>query len=390
MNIPIYDGNPTWDPDLVPFGFYNSQPDFTEDAVKVAKFCAIRLGYPLVDIELQPGSFFTAFEEAITTYGNELYSYMIRDNQLSLEGISTGSNLNQSIITPSFEPVIKLSEQYGSEAGSGGNIPYYTGSFNLTSSIQDYSFSDFMTINNLTGSNYNLGLEVKRIFYQRNRPASAYLTNNYEALGGVIPNTIMGVGGAGMGYGGGYLMVPLSYNMQVMQHIEMAQQVINNNYSFEIKNDKLRIFPIPTAIEESYGGRVWFEYILRNERINNTAQNTPSQVTNISNAPYTNPNYNFINSIGRKWIFEYTLALCKEMLGYIRGKYSSIPIPNSEISLNQSDLLSAATSEKLALIERLRTYLDETSRQSLLARRTAEADSKMAELQKVPYTIFIA
>ena len=135
---------------------------------------------------------------------------------------------------------------------------------------------------------------------------------------------------------------------------------------------------------------MWFEYILRDERVSSSIQLMPDRVTNVSNTPYTNPDYNQINSVGRSWIFEYSLALCKEMLGYVRGKYSSIPIPNAEVNLNQGDLISAATAEKTALIERLRTYLDETSRQALLNRRASEAESKMVELQQVPYTIYIA
>ena len=390
MNIPIYDGNPTWNPDAVPFGFYNSQADFTSDAVKVAKFCAVRLGYPLVDVELQSGSFFTAFEEAVTTYGNELYAYTVRDNQLTLEGATTGSSLNQALITPSFEPIVRLTEQYGEEAGSGGNVPYYSGSFELTSSIQDYNFQTFMTASNLTGSEYNLGIEVKRVFYQTYRPASTALLDPYGGFGfgGVMAAGIIGIGGFGNGMG--YLMTPLSYNLQVIQQLEMSQTIMGNNYSFEIRNDKLRIFPIPYINQNGHAGQIWFEYILRNERVASSIQQTPAQVTNVSNTPYNNPNYNFINSIGRQWVFEYTLALSKEMLGYVRGKYSSIPIPNAEVNLNQGDLLSAATTEKNSLIERLRAYFDETSRQSLLSRRASEAESKMIELQQVPYTIFIA
>ena len=489
MNIPIYDGCPIWDPKAVPFGFYNDQVEFQTDAVKVAKFCAARLGYPLVDVELQSGSFFTAFEEAITIYGNELYAYTIRDNQLSLEGATTGSNLNQALITPSFEPIVRLTEQYGAEAGSGGNVPYYSGSFELTSSIQDYSFTQFLSGSSLTGSEYNLGLEVKRVFYQEPVPASARLLSPYGGFGfgGAMAAGITGLGGFGGGMG--FLMMPLNYDMQVIQSIEMNEMVRRNNYSFEIKNDKLRLFPIPgaygatglssdliigddlplttvttttatleaslpllavsgsgaTGIVKSDGvnitevevsnigngyvvgdvitisqtdlltagftdvsgdivitlalsnisqvataGRVWFEYILRNERVETSIQQMPTQVTNVSNSPYTNPNYDYINSVGRQWIFEYALALSKEMLGYVRGKYSSIPIPNAEVNLNQGDLLSAATAEKTALIERLRAYFDETSRQSLLARRAEEAESKMVELQQVPYTIYIA
>ena len=141
MNIPIWPGTSKFVSGSgdTAFGFYDAQSDFQVDADKVANFCARRLGYPLVDVELQSGSFYTAFEEAITTYGNELYAYKVRDNQLSLEGASTGSNLNNALITPNFEPIVRLTEMYGAEAGSGGNIPWYSGSFTLTSSVQDYS-----------------------------------------------------------------------------------------------------------------------------------------------------------------------------------------------------------------------------------------------------------
>jgi hypothetical protein len=393
MNIPIYDGCPIWNPNAVPFGFYNAQSDFTSDSVKVAKFVASRLGYPIVDVELQSGSIFTAFEEAVTTYGNELYAYKIRDNQLSLEGLTTGSSLNQALLSPTFEPIVRLTEMYGEEAGSGGNVPYYSGSFDLTSSIQDYSFSTFMTASGYTGSEYQNGIEVKRVFYQQAVPASAQYLDPYTGFGfgGSIAAGITGLGG--FGGGTGYLMMPLSYDMQVIQAIEMNQQVRWNQYSFEIKNDQLRIFPIPNfsgMTDENQPCRVWFEYILRDERIATSVQQMPDKVTNVSNAPFDNPNYNFINSVGRQWVFEYTLALCKEILGYIRGKYGTIPIPNADVTLNQSDLIAAATAEKSALIERLRAYFDETSRLSSLERRAKEGDSKMAELQKVPYTIYIA
>ena len=392
MNVPIYDGSPVWNADSVPFGFYNSDTEFQADAVKVAKFCAQRLGYPLVDVELQSGSFFTAFEEAVTAYGNELYAYKIRDNQLSLENLSTGSSLNQALITPSFEPIVRLTEQYAEEAGTGGNVDYYSGSFVLTSSVQDYDFEVFMSQSGLTGSDYENGIEVKRVFYQEPYPASARYLDPYNGFGfgGVLAAGVVGIGGFGDGLG--YLMAPLNYDLQVIQQIEMNQMIRLSNYSFEIRNDKLRIFPIPnfsTVAQGTTPARIWFEYILRDDRINSAVQQRPDRVTNVSNAPYENPTYAYINSVGRQWIFEYTLALSKEMLGYVRGKYSTIPIPNADVTLNQSDLLAAATAEKTSLIERLRAYFDETSRAASLERRANEADSKMKELQQVPYTIFV-
>ena len=395
MNVPIWPGSSSFASGSgdTPFGFYDAQTDFQTDADKVAVFCANRLGYPLVDVELQSGSFYTAFEEAITIYGNELYAYKVRDNQLSLEGLPTSSVLTQSLITPSFEPIVRLTEMYGAEAGSGGNIPWYSGSFVLTSSVQDYSFQTFMTQSNITGSLGEFGIEVKRVYYQP-APAIVRYYDPYSGTGFGYQNLFDSFGFGGMSPAINFLMMPLNYDLQTIQAIELNDMVRRSNYSFEIHKDKLRVFPIPNFSDSACAGeglhRIWFDYIIRSERIESSVKNTPSRVTNVSNAPYANPNYNYINSIGRQWIFEYTLALAKEMLGYVRGKYSSIPIPNAEVNLNQGDLISAATAEKAALIDRLRTYFDETSRQALLNRRASEAESKMVELQQVPYTIYIA
>lgn len=378
-NIPIYDGNPIWNSNSVPFGFYNSDTDFQGDAVKVTKFCATRLGYPLTDVELQSGSFFTAFEEAVTTYGNELYAHVIRDNQLSLEGLSTSNNLNNSIITPNFEPIVKLTEQYGAEAGSGGNVSHYTGSFVMTASQQDYDLAEWATDQGITSS-----IEIKRVFYQAS-PAITRYYDPYVGTGFGSQNMFDSFGFGSMSPAINFLMMPLNFDLAAIQAIELNDQIRRSQYSFELKNNKLRIFPIPSTGSGNY----WFEYILREERIAGSVSNSPNNVTNVSNTPYTNPTYTDINSVGRQWIFEYTLALAKEMLGYVRGKYSSIPIPNADVTLNQSDLITAATSEKTSLVERLRTYFDETSRKSLLERRAQETEFKQTELQQVPYTIYI-
>jgi hypothetical protein len=379
MNIPIYNGSPVWSSGLTPFGFYDSEPQFQTDAVKVAKFCAQRLGYPLTDVELQDMSFFTAFEEAVTIYGNELYAHIIRDNQLSLEGLSTGSNLNTSVVTPSFEPIVKLTEQYGAEAGSGGNVPHYTGSFIMTGSQQDYDLAQWATDQGITSS-----IEIKKVFYQSS-PAITRYYDPYVGTGFGSQNMFDSFGFGSMSPAINFLMMPLNFDLAAIQAIELNDQVRRSQYSFELKNNKLRIFPIPS----SGGGNYWFEYILREERIQSSVTNTPGNVTNVSNAPYNNPTYASINSVGRQWIFEYTLALAKEMLGYVRGKYGNIPIPNSEVTLNQSDLITAATAEKTALVEKLREYFDQTSRKSLLERRAQETEFKQTELQQVPYTIYI-
>ena len=384
MNIPIWAGSSSFAPGETPFGFYDNDAEFRRDADKVAVFCANRMGYPLVDIELQSGSFYTAFEEAVTMYGNEIWAYIVRDNFLDLEGLSIFEELNETIITPSFASIVRLTEQYADEAGVGGNIPWYSGSFALTRGQQNYSFETFMSASGFTGSAYSEGIEIKRVFYQEPIPASSQFLDPYSGwgFGGGIAAGMAGVGGFGGSQG--FLMMPLSFDMQVIQSIEMNQMVRRSNYSFEVHGNDLKVFPIPNQ-----NGTIWFQYIFNSDRTSGVIKCAEDKINNVSNANFKNPKYSLINSIGRQWIFEMTLAICKEMLGYVRGKYSSIPIPNAEVNLNQGDLISAATAEKTALLERLRAYLDETSRAALLERKALEAESKMVELQQVPWTIFI-
>ena len=383
-NIPIYPGSSSFFPGDTPFGFYDYDYQFQQDADKVAKFCAQRLGWPIENVELQDVNFYTAFEEAVTVYGNELYAYRLRDNYLNLEGSLTSSNLNQAIITPSMANIIRISEQYGTEAGVGGNVNWYSGSVVLTGSKQDYDLDVWAQERGISGNN----LEIKRVFYQ-GVPASAdYYYGGGIGLGAGWGTFFGGLGGvAGYGYGSNWFVTPLSYNVAALQEVELADTILLSSFSFELINNRLRIFPVPTDADT--GVNFWFQYLLKDERLSDSITQSPRLVSNVSNANYNNPVYSQINSIGRSWIFEYTLALCKEMLGYVRGKYSTIPIPGDNVTLNQADLLASATTDKTALIEKLRGYFDETSREALLERRKNESDYAQSELNKTPMTIFI-
>ena len=383
-NIPIYPGSSSFFPGQTPFGFYDNDYQFQQDADKVTKFCAQRLGWPIENVELQDVNFYTAFEEAVTVYGNELYAYRLRDNYLNLEGSLTSSNLNQAIITPSMANIIRISEQYGTEAGVGGNVNWYSGSVILTGSQQDYDLDTWAQERGISGSN----LEIKRVFYQ-GIPASAdYYYGGGIGLGAGWGGFFGGVGGvAGYGYGANWFVTPLSYNVGAIQEVELADDILMSAFSFQLINNKLRIFPCPTDADT--GVHFWFQYLLKDERLADSITQSPNQVSNVSNANYGNPVYSQINSIGRSWIFEYTLAIVKEMLGYVRGKYTTVPIPGAEVTLNQQDLLASSTANKTALIERLRAYFDETSRQALLERRKNESDHAQSELNKTPMTIFI-
>ena len=381
QNPIIYTGESSFIPGQTPFGFYDYDTNFQVDADKVASFCASRLGYPTVDVEMGSGSFYACFEEAVTTYGNEVYLYQIRNNFINLEASTTGSELNNKVINPNLGNVIRIAENYGSEAGSGGNTTWYSGSIPLTASIQEYDLNTWKNTQGVTGS-----IEVKQIFYQ-NTPAIVRYFDPYAGTGYGSQQLLDVFGFGNYSPAINFLLMPIYYDLSVIQAIEMNDQIRKSAFSFELVNNQLKIFPIPNAT-----GQLFIQYIKVDER---NAPTSPEfsggdMVTDISNVPYENPTYKHINAPGRYWIFEYTLALAKELLGYVRGKYSQVPVPGAEVTLNQADLLSSATSEKAQLIEKLRTDLDEASRKMQLQRKAEEADAMGRTLDQVPLPIFIA
>ena len=381
MNIPIWSGSSTFTPGETPFGFYDNDLQFQVDIDKFAVFASRRLGYPIVEIELQDLNFYAAFEEAITTYGNEIYAYQVAENLLTLQGApTTTAPGNNELVQGSLSNVILLSNQYGTEAGVGGTISWYTGSLTLTPGVQNYDMKSWATSQNIQG-----GIEIKRIFYE-NTPAITRYFDPYAGAGAGMMSMMDSMGFGGYSPAMNFMLMPLSYDMQKFQMIEFNDQIRKSQYSFELVNNMLRLFPIPNGGVDI----LRFEYILLSDRNQPYVErNGQSIITNASNVPYTNPTYTTINSIGRQWVFEYGLAIVKEILGYVRGKYSTIPIPGSEVTLNQGDLISAATTEKQALIERLRAYLDTTSRKVLLENKSLEAEYQNKTIAQVPMTIFI-
>jgi hypothetical protein len=388
-NIPIWPGSSSFFPGNTPFGFYDNDVQFQTDADKFSVFASRRLGYPIVEIELQDLNFYAAIEQAVTVYGNEVYAYQIKENFLALEGANTSSfdtiDVNDQNVTPNLSRIIALSQEYGAEAGTGGNVTWHTGSIALTASVQDYNLDTWASQSGITASG---DLEIKRVFYE-STPAIVKFFDPYVGSGEGVMNLMDNFGWGNYSPAINFVLMPINYDMQIIQQIELNDMVRRSNYSFEVQNNNLRIFPIPTSDSVQYVNSLYIQYALKSERYAAQFQDATGKITNVGNVPYQNPNYTRINSVGRSWIFEYALALCKEMLGYIRGKYDTIPIPGAEVQLNEADLIASANSEKDKLIENLRTYLDATSRDKLLERQSLEGDYKQKELSKVPFPIYI-
>ena len=378
-SITIWDGTATFNSgSSTPFGFYDSDTEFQTDAIKVSKFCGSRLGFPLMDVELQSGSFFACFEEAVTTYGNEVFQYKIRENYLSLEGAQTGSNLNNRLVEPNLSRIVNISKNYATEAGVNGLVTRHTGSLAVTASKQEYDLDQWATDNGIEG-----GIEIRKIYYEA-PPAILRYFDPYAGTGTGVQSLMDAFDFGSFSPGVNFLLMPVSFDLAKIQAIELNDQVRKSAYTFELVNNRLRIFPKPKK-----GYNLLFDYYKVSDKDNAFDNESTGLVTNVGEVPYNNPVYEQINSVGRQWIFRYTLALAKELLAYVRGKYQTVPVPGSEATLNQADLLSDSRAEKENLITELKEMLEQTSRQAQLERKANESENLRKTLTDVPYTIYV-
>jgi len=383
-NITIYDGSAGTINGNTPFGIYDSDTEFQTDGPKVADWCAKRLGYPIVDIELQDVNFFACFEEAISEYSSQVNYFNIKENLLSIKGNTTGSNLTHKEITPNHGRLMTIANSYGMEAGAGGDVTYYSASVAVTASQQVYDLTDpnFVSLESGTAGTDNI--EVRKVYYQ-GTPAMTRYFDPYVGTGYGSDHLLDGFGMGNYSPAVNFLMMPMYDDLLRVQAIEFNDTIRKSAYSFEIVNDRLKIFPRPKG-----NFNMWIEYIKTADRNSALKNGTATNViTDFSNADYDNMLYSSINDPGKQWIRKYTLALAKELLGNIRSKYSSIPIPGSETNLDGDTLRSEASVEKENLTTQLREDLEAASRRNLLERQQEESDFMNQTMNKIPYGIYI-
>lgn len=383
---PIWDGTAGLISGSTPFGFYDSDSLFQIDGPKVAQFVTRKLGYPIMDVELQSGSIYACFEEAVSIYAEEVYQSKIKDNYLTLEGASTGSALNNTVVVPNLNSTIVMSQNYGTPIQVGGYVNQYKAPLYLTSSQQIYDLQTWALSGSLIDANDRL--IVNRIYYEA-QPAINQYYDPY--IGGSInyQGATENFGWASYSPGLNFVLFPIYWDISRIQEIEMSNNVRRSMYSFQITNNKLTIFPWP----EKDGIVVWIDYAKGSE-VSSISGNSPygnnaGLISNPSNVPYSVITYNQINQPGRQWIYEYTLALASELLGLIRGKYTQVPVPGAEVTLNAQDLISKGKEQQVALRERLRGDLADMSRQAQLERKQSENQSISSTLNEVPMFIYI-
>ena len=380
---PIWAGSSSFASGNTPWGFYDSDNEFTSSADKFANWSARRLGYPIMAIELQSGSFYACFEEAITEYSAQVNQFNIKDNLLTLQGRATGSSnsLTHKRVTPTMGRTVFLSKQYGTEAGVGGNVDIKKASITISSGSQEYDLNSLVVDGSGSGS-----IEVRRVYYE-GTPAMQRFFDPYATTGYGTINMIEGFGFGNYSPSVSFTLMPLFEDLLRVQAIEMNDSIRKSAYSFSLVNNKVRIFPDPTESSTLY-----FDYVNTSDRDNplfTEYSGSANVISDYSNIPYDNMQYQYINDVGRQWIRKYGLALCKELLGLIRSKYGTIPIPNADTTLDGETLRSEAAAEKEQLITELREMLEQTSRKALLEADKDEAEFLQEKLNKIPYPIYI-
>ena len=375
----IYPGSSSFSEGQTPFGTFDTDAIFQADAPKIANWCAKRLGYPIQNVELVDESFYSCFEEATAEYAAQVNQFNIRNNLDVLKGVPTGTDYSQKLVEGSVLPtLIGISDAYGTLAGVGGNTDVKSGSIDVVAGQQTYDLDVFASSSE--GGNR---IDVVKVFFEA-PPASARFFDPYAGSGQGTMQMMDEFGFGGMSPASQFVMMPVYQDMLRMQAIEFNDQIRKSAHSFNITNNKLQIFPIPANDE-----KMWFEYFVRKEFIENSTNVQSDVVSDYSNIGYNFIPYSFINDVGKQWIRKYTLALTKELLGAIREKYSSVPIPGSEISLDGAALRAEASTEKDALVEQLRENLDELSRKNQFEIRNNESNFQQEMLRKVPLAIYV-
>ena len=377
----IWQGSSSFSSGQTPWGLYDEDNTFSSDVDKFADWCAKRLGYPIMSVELQSGSFYACYEESISEYSAQVNQFNIKDNLLHLTGQATGSNVTHKRITPTMGRSVFLSKQYGTEAGVGGDVTYSKGSISITSGSQEYDINELFT--DVSASE---AIEIKRVYYE-GTPAMQRFFDPYATTGYGTINMVEGFGFGNYSPAVSFTLMPLFEDLLRVQAIELNDSIRKSAYSFTLQNNKIRLFPDPES-----NSTLYFDYVKASDRDNpliTEYSGSADVVSDFSNVPYDNMEYQFINDVGKQWIRKYGLALTKELLGTIRGKYGTIPIPNSDTTLDGDTLRAEAASEKEALVSQLREMLEQMSRKALLEADKDEAEFLQEKLSKVPYPIYI-
>lgn len=394
-------------------GFFDS--NFITGAVDQVSYTYKKLGGDVLDVELTEENVYTAYEEAVLEYSYIVNIHQGKNILNNVLGHTTGtfdhdgvlqsgplssslSGANVSLKYPHFSLnyTKRISRAVSTDVGIGGTVPIYSASFNAVDDVQDYDLYDIVHSASLTkadGGNFydkigNNKVTIQKVYYKTPHAMWRF----YGYYGGL--NTVGNLSTYGMySDDSTWEVIPPWQNKMQAMAFEDAIYTRNSHYSYEIKDNKLRIYPNPVSNSPD---RFWFNFTI--ERDAWDPQGDPERgtfdrevdgINNLNTIPFGNIPFKNINAIGKQWIRRFALALVKEMLGQIRGKFGAIPIPGESVTLNASELLAQAKDEQNALREELKSVLDELTYAKLAEQEAAMMRNSAEALTKVPVGILV-
>lgn len=376
----FYDGNPSSPIGITPFGFFDDDAQFVADAPKAAEWVARKLGYPVVDVELIDKQIYACFEEAITVYGNQVNQFNAREYMLKLQGATTNiSTTQRNVIGSAIPSLVRIANDYGVEAQSGGNVQVKRGYITASVGTQTYDLKALWADPYESGS----ALEIRRVYHYM-PPAVARYYDPFATTGLGLTNLMSEFGFDGYSPPVTFVMMPAYEDLLRIQAIEINDMIRKSQYGFEISNNIIKFSPIfkQNAI-------IYFDYMVVDDKKTNVLQSGSNVISDLSNIPYEHINYTKTNDMSRTWIFKYTLVLAKELLGIIRSKFENIPYPDGQIRLDGEILRREAAAEKDALIKELRETLEQTGQQAQMKKEMENAEAMNKIFKNIPTLIYI-
>tara|TARA_R110002074_G_scaffold116267_1_gene247508 strand:- start:2591 stop:3859 length:1269 start_codon:yes stop_codon:yes gene_type:complete len=391
----------------VPLGMYTGSLDFLSGAASQVKYTYRKLGGDVLDIELTSKNVYANFEEAVLEYSYLINTHQGKNILSTVLGGTTGSfdhrgEMKSGALSSSlggrrvelaypeirFEYARRIGNAVAFDAGLGGTVREYSASFSLGDSKQDYDLQEIVKDAAAAGGvdfsaiDTSKRIIINRVFYKT--PRSMWRFYGYYGGLNVVGNLAT--------YGqyaddSTFEVIPTWQNKLQAMAFEDMIYTRTSHFSYELRDNRLRIFPQPVTSEIS---QMWFTFQVLDDAwdVDETRKDGAQGINNLSTIPFANIPYENINSVGKQWIRRFALALSKETLGQIRGKFGTIPIPGENLTLNASDLLSQAQSEQAALRDELKTVLDEMVYTALAEKDAAMAGNITTIKQQAPLPIF--
>ncbi len=368
-----------------PFGFFDSDSAFQVEADAIVTFIKRKLGDDILSVELTKKQVWACFEESLCEYSSLINQYQIKSQLANLLGFETGSleGFEQRFPRENLEFMLRRAEPYAMEAGLGGSYDSVSGSIELVKDQQDYDIYETLKDgdgNLIFSSSLNTSstkMKIMEVFHFSSQAAYRFFDstsainylNNEFSFESFTPETV-------------FYVLPVFEDVLRGGQLDMSNRVRRSNYTYKIHGKNIRIFPKPTQEDpKSLWIRVQFAPDPMNPGISDPGI---YGVSNMSNVPFGNLKFSRINSVGRQWIRQYALALAKELLGLIRNKFSSVPIPGGDLQLNGADLISQGREEKENLRTKLSEMLEELTYSKMLEDEAAAAESLENILRKIP------